>query len=197
MIENTYTKHFRDALFNTTKKIVRTENFPIDGITFLDWFPIMRNINDYRLITRGITEEIMKVVRPWANCALGVEARGFLLMPPIAERLNNGMVVSRRPNKLAGDIIQFNQKTEYGENMLAIKKGSTTGKKVLIIDDVFATMGTVQCVEELIRKDGGEVVGVAGLIDLLYCDKVFTPSYPVISLFSLNAPDGEFTFTEN
>jgi len=194
--QNYWRDYFTRSVLDATNKIERIDNFPIYGITFLNWFPIMKNPDLFNLVIGTFVDMIREDLDVMPDCIVAVEARGFLIGPQIAERLRAELVCSRRPSKLPGSITFADQKTEYGDNLLAIQKGSVTGKKVLVIDDVLATMGTAGCIDELVKKDGGEIIGVAGLIDLLYCPKVFKPKYPVISLYSLQDPKSEFTFSK-
>ena len=194
MERNYRQEYFYSSVLEATNKIERVSNFPIDGVTFLNWFPIMKNPEALSSILNALLYRIKEDIQTKPTIILAVEARGFLLGPTLAHLLGTGLVVARRPDKLPGELIRIGQKTEYGEGALAIQKNAVTGKKVLIIDDVFATLGTIQCLNEVIEMDGGEVVGVAGLIDLLYCEKTFEPTYPLISLYTLSSPDGKFAF---
>ena len=189
MDKDYYLAHYDTLLLQMSEKIKRFPDFPTPGITFLDWLPIFRDYNNIWLIWDKLSEFVLNL-NP--TIILGVEARGFLLAPIVAEKFLKGITVCRRPNKLPGKLITSSQTTEYGSGELAIQKGSTTKERVVIVDDVFATYGTLETITDLVETDGGKVVGAVGLIDLLYCSRSYLPSYPTRSIYSLDSPTSKF-----
>jgi adenine phosphoribosyltransferase len=113
-------------------------------------------------------EELIEYARKiGAEVVVGPESRGFIFGCPVAHELHIGFVPVRKPNKLPRETISYKYDLEYGSNELfmhadAIKKG----QKVLIIDDLLATGGTVAATIKLVEMLGGEVVGCAFLIEL-------------------------------
>ena len=98
---------------------------------------------------------------------VGPDARGFIFGCPVATELELGFVPVRKPGKLPREVISFDYDLEYGSNTLCVHKGGIPqGAKVLIIDDLLATGGTIEATIELVKKSGADVVGIAFLIEL-------------------------------
>jgi adenine phosphoribosyltransferase len=96
-----------------------------------------------------------------------MESRGFILGAPVAYRLGAGFVPVRKPGKLPSDVYEARYELEYGSDALAIHQDAVApGEKVLIVDDVIATGGTVSATVQLIKKLGGVIQGIAFLIEL-------------------------------
>jgi adenine phosphoribosyltransferase len=100
---------------------------------------------------------------------LGIEARGFILAAPVALRLGTGFVPVRKAGKLPGPTHAVSYALEYGEATLEMHRDAIApGDRVLVVDDVLATGGTVNATKELVEASGGEVVAVAVLMDLSF-----------------------------
>lgn len=148
------------------KYVEEIPDFPIEGVLFRDITPLMQNGPAFKYSCDLLTAYAKKV---GADLVVGPESRGFIFGCPVASNLNIGFVPVRKPHKLPRKTISYSYALEYGRNELhihadAIKKG----QKVLIIDDLLATGGTVEAAIKLVEKLGGEVVGCAFLIEL--CD---------------------------
>lgn len=144
--------------------IADVENFPIEGILFRDITPMMQDGKVFKAACDTMIEFAKEV---GAEVIVGPESRGFIFGCPVAYELGIGFVPIRKPNKLPRETICVEYDLEYGSNELhvhadAIKKG----QKVLIVDDLLATGGTVKGTIDLIEKLGGEVVGCNFLIEL-------------------------------
>jgi adenine phosphoribosyltransferase len=110
-------------------------------------------------------EQIVRPMRP--DIILAPEARGYLLAAPLADRLHIGLVAVRKPGKLPGPVLSQRYALEYGENRLEIEVGiQISGRRVVVVDDVLATGGTVEASAELAERVGGEIAGFASLIEL-------------------------------
>lgn len=139
-------------------------DFPKPGIIFKDITPLLMNPEVLDASLNALTEPfkglgISKVV--------GVEARGFIFAPSIAISLDAGFVPVRKPGKLPYDTEAHTYDLEYGTDTIEIHKDAIKpGEKVLIVDDLLATGGTVDAACKLVKKLGGEVAGVAFLIEL-------------------------------
>ncbi len=147
------------------KYIADVKDFPIEGILFRDITPLMA---DGKVFHEACNElkEFAKEVK--ADVIVGPESRGFIFGCPIAYDLGIGFVPIRKPNKLPRETISVSYSLEYGQNTLCMHKDAIKpGQKVLIIDDLLATGGTVKATIELVKKLGGEVVGLGFLIELL------------------------------
>ena len=144
--------------------IANVPNFPKEGIQFKD---ITTLVNDKDAFQYAINELANWGKELGANVVIGPDARGFIFGCPVAYAMHVGFVPVRKPGKLPRATIEERYDLEYGSNTLcihadAIKKGD----KVLIIDDLMATGGTVKATVNLVKKLGGEVVGVGALIEL-------------------------------
>ena len=114
------------------------------------------------------TQEIVQFAREVnAEIIVGPESRGFIFGCPVAFELNIGFVPVRKPGKLPRETVSFSYALEYGKNELHVHKDSIKkGQRVLIVDDLLATGGTVEATIKLVEQIGGEVVGCAFLIEL-------------------------------
>ncbi|MGI6767754.1 MAG: adenine phosphoribosyltransferase [Bacilli bacterium] len=146
------------------KFIAAVENFPIDGILFRDITPLMADGEAFH----SACEELKQfAIEKGAELIVGPESRGFIFGCPIAYELKIGFVPIRKPNKLPRETISVSYNLEYGSNTLCIHKDAIKkGQKVLIIDDLLATGGTMKATIDLVEKLGGEVVGLGFLIEL-------------------------------
>ena len=144
--------------------IANVPDFPIEGILFRDITPLMANGKVFR---KACDELKDFAIACEAEVIVGPESRGFIFGCPIAYDLKIGFIPVRKPNKLPRETINVSYSLEYGTNTLCIHKDSIQpGQKVLIIDDLLATGGTVKATIELIEKMGGIVVGMGFLVEL-------------------------------
>lgn len=144
--------------------IAIVDDFPIKGISFKDITPLLANGEAFKSVTNDIKEFAAKV---GANLIVGPESRGFIFGCPVAVELGIGFVPIRKPGKLPRETVSKEYSLEYGTNTLcmhadAVKKGD----KVLIVDDLLATGGTIGAAVELINSLGAEVVGCAFVVEL-------------------------------
>lgn len=148
------------------KTLIRhVPDFPKPGILFYDVTTLLRN-------PAGFRESIDLLSRPYQNVGLdvvvGIESRGFILGAAVADRLNVGFVLVRKPGRLPGRTIQRSYDLEYGKDSLELHVGSIeAGQRVLIVDDLLATGGTARATCDLVRDAGGKVEGMAFLIELV------------------------------
>lgn len=144
--------------------IATIEDFPKPGIKFRDITPLMANGEAFAEATRRFTEFAKEV---GADVIVGPESRGFIFGCPVAYNLEVGFIPVRKPGKLPRETVSYAYDLEYGSNELHIHKdGIKPGQKVLIIDDLLATGGTIEASVALVRELGGEVVGCGFLIEL-------------------------------
>lgn len=144
------------------------ENWPKEGIRFKDITTIMDNGPAYKYAV----DEIVKYAKEvGAEVIVGPEARGFIIGCPVAYALEIGFAPVRKPGKLPREVISADYGLEYGKDTLTMHKDAIKkGQKVLIVDDLLATGGTVEATVNLIQQLGGEVVGAAFMIELTYLD---------------------------
>lgn len=149
---------------NLKEKIRTIEDFPVKGISFKD---ITTLLSDGEAFSDSIDKMIEAFLDVDYNIIVAPEARGFLIGAPMATKTKTAFVPIRKVGKLPFDTLTYEYKLEYGTDKLqihndAIKKGD----RVLIVDDLLATGGTVNAVKNMVEKLGGEVVGFGFLIEL-------------------------------
>lgn len=149
---------------NLKDYIANVADFPIEGIQFKDITPLLSDGKAFRYAT----EEFIKFTKTVdADIIVGPDARGFIFGCPVATHLEMGFIPVRKPNKLPREVISYSYDLEYGSNTLCLHKGDIkAGQKVLIIDDLLATGGTIEATIALVEQSGAEVAGIAFLIEL-------------------------------
>lgn len=145
--------------------ITEVENYPKPGISFKDITSLMADGKAYRYVT----DEIKNLAKNLdVDVIVGPEARGFIVGCPVATALEIGFVPVRKPGKLPREVLAVDYDLEYGTDTLTIHKGDIKpGQKVLIIDDLLATDGTMEATIKLVEASGAEVVGLAFIIELV------------------------------
>lgn len=150
---------------NLKDYIANVPNFPIEGIQFKDITPLIGDGEAFQYATeqfKAFTKQI------GANLIVGPDARGFIFGCPVATQLGLGFIPVRKPGKLPREVITYKYDLEYGSNELCLHKGDIKpGSKVLIIDDLLATGGTIEATIKLVEQSGAEVAGIAFLIELV------------------------------
>lgn len=149
------------------KKIIRDiEDFPKPGIVFKDITTLLRDASSFN---RAVDFMGHRYLDKKIDVVLGIEARGFILGSAIAYKLNKGVILVRKPGKLPYKTHSASYELEYGTDTLEIHQDAIEkGQKVLIVDDVLATGGTVKAVTDLVQKMGGEIVECAFLAELTF-----------------------------
>jgi len=164
------------------KELVRdVPDFPHKGIIFKDITPLFRNPESLKEIVNKISDHY---AGNNIDLVVGAEARGFLIGPAIATNLNAGFVPIRKPGKLPCETATMTYQLEYGTDTLEIHKDAITpGNRVLMVDDLLATGGTMAASCDLVESLGGKIVGCAFIIELDFLhgkDKL--NSYDIFSL---------------
>jgi adenine phosphoribosyltransferase len=147
------------------KKLIReVPDFPKQGILFYDITTLLKDkLGFARLIDALSANYIGKEI----DLVLGMEARGFIFGPALAYRLNAGFVPVRKPGKLPAETAKISYELEYGSNALEIHKDAIQrGQRVLIVDDLLATGGTAVATAELATGLGGQIAGLAFVVEL-------------------------------
>lgn len=150
---------------NLYDKIASIPDYPIEGVLFRDITPLM---NDGEAFRKAVNLMIDFAKEMEAEVVVGPESRGFIFGCPVAYDMGIGFVPVRKPGKLPRETKAYSYDLEYGSNELHIHADAIKpGQKVIIIDDLLATGGTVEATVKLVESIGGVVVGCAFLIELL------------------------------
>lgn len=145
-------------------KIRVIEGFPTAGISFKDITTLLKDADGLKECINQMADKFKDLE---IDLIVGPESRGFIFATPLAYLLGTGFVPVRKPGKLPADTIKHEYELEYGKDSLEIHKDSIKpGQKVLIIDDLLATGGTMITAAKLVEQLGGEVVGLGFLIEL-------------------------------
>lgn len=139
-------------------------DFPKEGIQFKDITTLLKDPDALQL-----TSDLLK--RPFINKdidqVVGLESRGFIFGPRLAQDLNAGFVPIRKPGKLPAEKIEARYELEYGEDTIEMHKDAINkGDRVLIHDDLIATGGSAKAATDLVQELGGEVIGYSFIIEL-------------------------------
>lgn len=146
------------------KYIGVVEDFPKKGISFKDVSPLLAN---GEAMHRAV-DEMAEIAKEWKpDLIIGPEARGFVFGVPVAYKLSVGFAMARKKGKLPGEVVAKTYTLEYNQATIELKKGIVKeGTRVVLIDDLLATGGTLQAVKELVEENGGKVVGALTFIEL-------------------------------
>ena len=148
-----------------TKYIASVPDYPEKGVIFRDISPLMADGEVYRYATQQIVDYAKDKD---VEMIVGPEARGFIVGCPVAYELGVGFAPARKKGKLPREVIEVNYGLEYGKDTLQLHKDSIQpGQRVLVVDDLLATGGTIAATIELIEELGGIVVGTAFIIELV------------------------------
>ena len=151
---------------NFEKYIRVIEDFPKEGISFMDVTTLVKDGEAYKAAIKELAEKIKPLN---VDVIVGPEARGFLFGAPVAYELGIGFVPVRKPGKLPGETIKHDYALEYGTDSLEIHKDAITkGMRVALVDDLLATGGTILAAAKLVESLGGEVVHIGFLIELSF-----------------------------
>ncbi|HZK67772.1 MAG TPA: adenine phosphoribosyltransferase [Chloroflexota bacterium] len=148
------------------EKIRDVPDFPIKGVLFKDITTLLQDPEAYKY---SIDMMVERYRGQRIDVVVGMESRGFIFAAPLAYLLNAGLVPVRKLGKLPWETERVNYSLEYGTNTLEVHKDAIKpGQKVLIVDDLLATGGTIGATIDLVEKLGGTVVGIAFLIELTF-----------------------------
>jgi adenine phosphoribosyltransferase len=141
-------------------------DFPKKGILFYDITTLLRD-------PRGFTATIDSLSAPHMgkgiDVVVGIESRGFILGAAVAQRIGAGFIPIRKPGKLPAKVFKETYDLEYGKDALEVHVDAIDkGQRVLVVDDVLATGGTAAAAARLVKSTGGELHGLAFLIELTF-----------------------------
>ncbi|MBI4594105.1 MAG: adenine phosphoribosyltransferase [Candidatus Rokubacteria bacterium] len=162
-------------------KIRDIKNFPTEGILFKDITTLLKDPPAFRYVVDHLAERYQS---ERVEIVVAVESRGFIFGGALAHQLHAGFVPVRKLGKLPAKTIEVEYELEYGRDALAMHEDAIrAGQRVLAVDDLLATGGTMAATLRLVEQLGGHVVGVAFLIELAFLhgrDKL--KNYPLHSL---------------
>lgn len=175
----TTTDHPSDLSTMLKQHIRDIPDFPEPGIMFRDITPLLAHPDMFRLAIDEMTKRY-----PDADKVVVIESRGFIFGTPVAYALNAGVVPVRKPGKLPASTFSEEYDLEYGTNTLEIHQDAISAdEKVIIVDDLLATGGTVAATIKLVERFGGEIIGISVLAELLDLGgRQRVGEYPVHSL---------------
>lgn len=149
---------------NLKSYIRNVPDFPKEGIMFKDITPLLKDKEAFMEAIDSIKDNYKDVE---IDYIVGIESRGFIVGTPLAYAMEKGFIPIRKPGKLPADKITTSYDLEYGSNELELHRDSIDkGDKVLIIDDLLATGGTVKASCDLVEELGGDIVGIGFLLEL-------------------------------
>ncbi|XP_788872.2 adenine phosphoribosyltransferase, partial [Strongylocentrotus purpuratus] len=153
---------------STCKECNRTiPDFPKPGILFRDIFPLFRDPSILSDLLDLLVHHVQQNFKDKVDVVVGLEARGFLFGPMLALRLGCGFAPIRKKGKLPGECIQVSYTLEYGTDVFEMQKGAiTAGQKILIVDDLIATGGTMMAACQLVKNMEAKVLECLVIIEL-------------------------------
>ncbi len=173
---------------NVKAKLRRIPEFK--GVVFWDITPILKDKRLFRESIRQIADHFRDKK---IDVVVSNEARGFIIGAPLAYELGVGFVPIRKKGKLPSKCVNLTYKKEYECDTIEIHEDAIEkGQKVLLVDDLLATGGTVKANIELVEKLGGKIVGIGFLIELGYLEgrKLLGDKYDVYSVIECRTTDG-------
>jgi len=145
-------------------KIRSIPNWPKPGITFRDITPVLEDQKMFQFL-------INQLAKPYRNKKIdkivGIDARGFILASALAYKLKTGLALVRKKGKLPYKTLSQKYSLEYAADTIEMHQGSILkGEKILVVDDLLATGGTIKAAVDLVKKMGGDIVGILFFIEL-------------------------------
>ncbi len=166
-------------------RIRRIPDFPKPGILFYDISTLLQHADGWRATIEALAEAVS---RREPERLVGIEARGFLVAAPLAYRLGLGFTMVRKVNKLPGATIGHEYALEYGTDTVEIQADAIApGQRVVVLDDLLATGGTMSASIELLRRVGADVRGAACIVELAFLEGRARLDVPVDALVSYDS----------
>ena len=152
------------AEFDFESLIASIPDYPKPGVVFKDITPLMSDAEGFAAVIKALADPFRDA---GVTKVIGAEARGFMVGAPVAVELGAGFVPARKPGKLPRETVSQEYDLEYGTDELQIHADAIKpGDKVLLVDDLVATGGTMVAQVKLIKRLEAELVGIAGVIEL-------------------------------
>ena len=163
--------------------ILTYKDFPKKGIDFKDVLEILQYPDIFReIILKMSSNPFLKK----AEAIISIDARGFIFGSAVSLESSKPMIVARKPGKLPGQIFTREYDLEYGKNSLSIQSSALKKfNSYVIVDDLLATGGTVNCVSRLLQDQGKEILGLITIVELEELNGRLNLKFPVHSIISL------------
>ena len=160
-------------------------DFPKPGILFYDISTLLAHPGAWH----ATVEQLADAVRPLKpDLLVGIESRGFLVAAPLAYRLGSGFAMVRKQGKLPGRTIRYSYDLEYGTDTIEVQEDAIRpGQRVIVLDDLIATGGTMQAAIELVQQQGGLVAAAACIIELAFLNGRSRLEVPLTSMVSYDS----------
>jgi adenine phosphoribosyltransferase len=167
--------------YDLDRSIRKVPGFPKPGILFYDITSILTNP---RAFAYCIDRALAFCEQAKAGALAAVEARGFLFAAPVAHSLGLPLILVRKKGKLPGETYRASFKLEYGEDEIEVHKADVqAGRRIVLVDDLIATGGTIKAAADLFRSAGAEVAGIFAVIGLPFLNyEEALADYPVRTL---------------
>ncbi len=160
-------------------------DFPKPGILFYDISTLLRDADAWQ-VAMGRLARVVRAYQP--DLVAGIESRGFLMAAPLALKLGCGFIMLRKRGKLPGNVIGLDYGLEYGTDRIEIQADAVyAGQRVVVVDDLLATGGTLAAGIRLLRDVGAEVPAAAALIELTFLDGRSKLDVPFESLIAYDS----------
>jgi adenine phosphoribosyltransferase len=143
-------------------------DFPKPGILFYDISTLLAHPQAWQ----ATVEQLAAAIRPHRpDLLVGIESRGFLVAAPLAYAIGSGFAMARKKGKLPGKTVQHSYDLEYGTDTIEVQHDAIThGQRIIVVDDLVATGGTMRAAIDLVRRQGGEVAAAVCIIELAFLD---------------------------
>lgn len=165
---------------NLKDHIATIPDFPKPGILFYDISTLLAHAGAWQYTCDALAKAV-SVHRP--DVLAGIESRGFLVAAPLALKLGLGFVMVRKQGKLPGETVPYTYDLEYGSDTIEIQKDAVKpGQRVVVLDDLLATGGTLRATTELLTRSGASVQGAACIIELNFLKGRIQQSVPITTL---------------
>ncbi|MBU2564488.1 adenine phosphoribosyltransferase [Patescibacteria group bacterium] len=159
------------------QKIKEIPDWPEKGVNFKDITPLLQDKEYFKFVV----DKLCETEKP--DIIVGIDARGFIFASAMAYKMNTGLALIRKKGKLPPKVISQKYDLEYASNIIEMKYDSIKkGDKILIVDDVLATGGTMKATCDLIEKLQGNIIGISFLIELDFLKGREKLNYPINSL---------------
>src|ERR1044071_8518210 len=160
-------------------------DFPKPGILFYDISTLLAHAKAWQ----AMVEELAAAVKPYRpELLVGIESRGFLVAAPLAYALGSGFAMVRKKGKLPGKTVRHSYDLEYGTDTIEMQEDAIQpGQRVVVLDDLLATGGTMQAAVELVRTRGGTVAAAACIIELAFLQGRERLDVPLTAMISYDS----------